>query len=81
MVLFIEAERALGSVSEILRLHRVCIGPKAEVVFSRRIFGFGVSGSIGSGLLALKLLVMPRQSGLNLIEVNIFAVRQEHLAD
>ena len=63
MVLFIEAERTLGSVSEILRLNRVRIGPKAEVVFSRIIFGCGVSGSIGRGLLALVLLVMPRQSG------------------
>src|SRR6266851_5880222 len=80
MVLFIEAERALGSVSEILRLNRVWIGPKAEVAFSRGILGCGVSGSIGGSLLALKLLVMPRQSGLNLIEINIFAVRQEHLA-
>ncbi len=81
MVLFIEAERALGSVSEILRLNRVCISPKADVMFSREILGCRVSGSIGGSLLALKLLVMPRHSGLDLIEINIFAARQEHLAE
>jgi hypothetical protein len=59
---------------EILRLHRMGIAPQPCLGFHRRALGRCVSLAIGRTLLVLILLVVPRLSGLDLIEAYVLAV-------
>jgi hypothetical protein len=69
-------------VSEILGLFRMKIGPQTNPRFHRGAFSGSVDLSVTGGLFILILFVVPRQTGLQLVEANVLAARlKENFAD
>lgn len=66
---------------EVLRLLRVGLTPGSDFRLHRRAFGCSVGRAIRRALLILVLLVVPRRAGLDLVEVDVLAVRQKDFAD
>lgn len=62
--------------TKILRLDWMCISPQANMRTSSNIFRSTIFLSFNGRLQTLKLLLVPHHSGLDLFEVNVFAVRQ-----
>src|SRR5215472_15307068 len=57
------------------------VTPQPELRLHRETVGSGIGSTVLRRLFILILLVVPRHSCLHLIKVNIFAVRQQNLAD
>src|SRR6266852_3675606 len=81
VIVIVEAHRALSPVPKVLRLDWVCVSPQTDMRSSGRILSGTICSSVSGGLSPLELLVVPRETGLNLIQVGVFTVRQENLAD
>jgi hypothetical protein len=77
----VETQSALRAVSEILRLNRVRVSPESKVSFARRIFCGSVFGLIVFRLRKCILLAVPSTSCFDLIEIDIFAVKEQNLTN
>ena len=71
----VKKQRRVRRVPEVLRLNRMRIAPQAGLRLHRCAFGGGVRLAVGWALLILILLVVPRHSGLHLVEASILTIR------
>src|SRR5206468_12016341 len=62
--------------SKLIRLNRIWILPQTTPRGARFIFGFGVERAVFWRLLVFVELVVPRQAGFDLFEVDVLAVEQ-----
>ena len=81
VIVVVEAHRALSPMPKVLGLDWVCVSPQTDMSPSGCILSSTIRGSVSGRLSPLKLLVVPREASLNLIQVGIFTIRQENLAD
>jgi hypothetical protein len=77
----VKQQLCLRPVPKILWLHRMWVAPQPALCFHRSTFGRCIRSSVFWRLFILVLLVVPRHSGFELVEVNVFTVRQQDLAD